>query len=266
MGSYVLVDRIGHTAIITLDHPPANTLSRALLSGLRHCLDELSGDSSVRSVVIAGRGESYFSAGLDIAALVEATRGEVEGLLDEFVALLESVRHFPGVTVAALNGYALGAGLELALACDYRVAEQGALMGMPEARLGLSPCGGSSRLLPDAVGMAWAKRLLLGGERISADLAWRIGLVDEAVESGFAKIVAISLANRVNRQGPQAVAVTRSLLEAGRDATLAEQLQRERAAFLALLGTNEQREGGQAFLEKRSPSWSDEEADEDNDE
>ncbi|GGY19292.1 enoyl-CoA hydratase [Paludibacterium paludis] len=259
----VLVDRIGHIAILTLDHSPANTMTPASLAILAGHLKTLSADDTVRAVVMTGKGERFFCAGLDVRLLNGADRQQTESLLVAFTAMLDAIREFSGVTVAAINGFALGGGLEWALACDYRVAERGASLGMPEARLGLLPAGGGTRMLVDAVGAAWARRIILGGERVDAETAWRIGLVEEVVDPGCAKIVAISLAGRVGRQGRQAVAVARSLIDSARDVSFDEARRRERSAFLALCGAAEPREGIAAFLAKRPPSWSDEDDPED---
>ena len=137
------------------------------------------------------------------------------------------------------------------------VVERGARLGWPEARVGLLPAGGGSKTLADKVGVSWAKRILLGGEILNAEKAYEIGLVEEIVDPGFAKIMAVSLAGKVANQAPQAVASARQLIEASTGATLEEHLQREREALLSLIGEEEQLEGVSAFLGKRVPSWAD---------
>jgi enoyl-CoA hydratase/carnithine racemase len=142
--------------------------------------------------------------------------------------------------------------------CDYIVAERGAKLGLPEARVGLLPAAGGSKTLADKVGLSWAKRMLLGGEILTAEKAYDIGLVEEIVDPGFAKIMAVSLAGKVANQAPQAVARARQLIESSPCATLEAHLQQERAALLSLIGEAEQLEGVSAFLGKRTPSWADE--------
>ena len=133
-------------------------------------------------------------------------------MFDAFAGALHALRQYRGVTVAAINGYALGGGLELALACDYMVAERGAA-GAPETKVGIIPAAGGTKTLADKVGVSWAKRIILGGEVVAAEKALSIGLIEEIVDQGFAKIVAISLANKVANQAPGAVAAARRLIE-----------------------------------------------------
>jgi enoyl-CoA hydratase/carnithine racemase len=130
----------------------------------------------------------------------------VAELLDAFATAFAALRNYSGVTVAAINGYALGGGLECALMCDYMVVERGARLGLPEPGLACCRQVVAARTLADKVGVSWAKRILLGGEILSAEKAYEIGLVEEIVDPGFAKIMAVSLAGKVANQAPQAVA------------------------------------------------------------
>jgi enoyl-CoA hydratase/carnithine racemase len=257
MASSLTVEHLGHCAILTLNLPPANLLTADLLASLVGQLNGLRSNPEVRAVVLTGAGEAFFSAGASLTVLQEGDRGEGERLVDALAAAVGALRDFPGVTVAAVNGYALGAGLECALACDFVVAERGALLGMPQARVGLLPAAGGVRQLVDKVGMAWTRRMVLGGESVAAERGYQIGLVEEVVDPGLAKIVAVSLADRVARQGPQAVRLARALISSCPEQDWSEHLAASRAAFLQLLGGDEQREGVAAFMEKRAPNWSD---------
>jgi enoyl-CoA hydratase/carnithine racemase len=174
-----------------------------------------------------------------------------------------AIRRFNGVVIAAVNGYALGAGLECALSCDYIVAEKGAKLGMPQARLGQIPFAGGAKLLFDRVGEAWTKRMVLGGELLDAEQAIRIGLIEELVDPGFAKIIAVSLANKVARQGPVAVRESRRLIQACGSVSLEDHLPAARKALLALVDAEEQKAGAQAFLDQHNPPWCTDEDDED---
>jgi enoyl-CoA hydratase/carnithine racemase len=259
MSKYIVVERLGQSAIVTINNPPANAWTLESLKALTLAMEALDADSQVRSVVLTGAGERFFSAGADLAQFASADREQAARVIDAFAAAFNSVRQFRGVTVAAVNGFALGGGLECALACDYIVIERGAKLGLPEALVGLIPAAGGTKALTERVGVSWAKRIILGGELVDADTALKIGLAEEIVDAGLAKIVAISLAGKVANQSRSAVLAARRLIEVSAQNTLERQLLLERAAFLELVGGDEQREGVAAFLEKRPPSWQDDE-------
>jgi enoyl-CoA hydratase/carnithine racemase len=258
MAKYLTLEHLGQSAIITINNPPANVWTIASLRELAVLMNNLQADSAVRAVVITGAGDAFFCAGADLKLFSNGSKQEVADLQDAFATAFAALRNYSGVTVAAINGYALGGGLECALMCDYMVVERGARLGLPEARVGLLPAGGGSKTLADKVGVSWAKRILLGGEILNAEKAYEIGLVEEIVDPGFAKIMAVSLAGKVANQAPQAVARARQLIESSAGATLEEHLQQERAALLSLIGEAEQLEGVSAFLGKRAPGWADE--------
>ncbi|WP_159877808.1 MULTISPECIES: enoyl-CoA hydratase [Aquitalea] len=258
MAKYLTLEHLGQSAIITINNPPANVWTIASLRELAALMNDLQADSAVRAVVITGAGDAFFCAGADLNLFSNGSKQEVADLLDAFATAFAALRNYSGVTVAAINGYALGGGLECALMCDYMVVERGARLGLPETRVGLLPAGGGSKTLADKVGVSWAKRILLGGEILNAEKAYEIGLVEEIVDPGFAKIMAVSLAGKVANQAPQAVARARQLIESSVGTTLEEHLQQERAALLSLIGEAEQLEGVSAFLGKRAPSWADE--------
>jgi len=257
MSKYIVVERLGQSAIVTISNPPANAWTLESLKALTLAMETLDADPRVRSVVLTGAGERFFSAGADLGLFADADHEMAGRLIDAFAAAFNSVRQFRGVTVAAVNGFALGGGLECALACDYIVIERGARLGLPEASVGLIPGAGGSKALTERVGVPWAKRIILGGELVNADTALRIGLAEEVVDSGLAKIVAVSLAGKVANQSRSAVLAARRLIEVSAQNTLERQLLLEKAAFLELIGGDEQREGVAAFLEKRPPSWQD---------
>ncbi|MBA4706975.1 enoyl-CoA hydratase [Aquitalea aquatica] len=258
MAKYLTLEHLGQSAIITINHPPANLWTIASLQELAELMLALQSDKSVRSVVITGAGEAFFCAGADLKLFATGSKQEAEALLDAFAAAFAAVRGYTGVTVAAINGYALGGGLECALMCDYMVVERGARLGLPEAKVGLLPAGGGCKRLADKVGVSWAKRMILGGEIVDAQKAYDIGLAEEIVDPGFAKIIAVSLAGKVANQAPLAVARARQLIEDSVTLSLEQHLQQGRAALLDLVGEQEQLEGVAAFLGKRAPGWSDE--------
>lgn len=258
MAKYLTLEHLGQSAIITINNPPANVWTIASLRELADIMTALRADRSVRSVVITGAGDAFFCAGADLKLFSTGSKSDISALLDAFAAAFAALRAYTGVTVAAINGYALGGGLECALMCDYMVVERGARLGLPEAKVGLLPSGGGSKTLADKVGVSWAKRMILGGEILDAQKAYEIGLVEEIVDPGFAKIMALSLAGRVASQAPQALAAARRLIESSVDVTLEEHLLQERAALLGLIGEAEQLEGVAAFLGKRAPGWAEE--------
>ncbi|MDF0604871.1 enoyl-CoA hydratase [Neisseriaceae bacterium TC5R-5] len=261
MVRYLTLERLGQSAIITLNNPPANLLTTDSLNELAATVQTLDSDPNIRAVVITGNGETFFSAGADLKQFASNDGTAADKVLDAFTNALQSIRQYRGVTVAAINGYAMGGGLECALACDYMVAERGAKLGLPEAKVGIIPAAGGTKTLADKVGVAWAKRIILGGEVLSAQKAFDIGLIEELVDQGFAKIVALSLANKVAMQAPSAVAAARKLIEESPNRTLAQHLSAEREAVRQLIGGEEQKEGVSAFLNKRLPSWAEAEGD-----
>jgi len=167
----------------------------------------------------------------------------------------ETLSRFRGVSIAAINGFAMGGGLEVALACDIRIAESQAQLALPEAKVGLLPCAGGTQNLAWLVGEGWAKRMILCGERIAAAQAAKIGLVEEVVEQGQALERALQLAEQVGQQSPVAVAACKTLVQSGRSRPLDQGYILERELFVDLFDSEDQREGVNAFLEKREPEW-----------
>jgi enoyl-CoA hydratase/carnithine racemase len=173
-----------------------------------------------------------------------------------FGAAFEALQESRPVFIAAMNGYAMGGGLECALACDMRICEEHAQMALPEASVGLLPCGCGTQTLPWLVGEGWAKRMILTNERVNADTALRIGLVEQVVARGQARQAALDLAKRVADLSPAAVTYSKSLIHQARQGTpRAAALAMERERFVDLFDGEDQREGVNAFLEKRKPHW-----------
>jgi len=251
----LLLERRGHTAIVTLTNPPAHTWTRESLAGLTRLVADLGADRDVYALVITGAGERFFSAGAGLKLFVDGDRAVAEVMSAAFREAFEALAAYPGLSIAAINGYAMGGGLECALACDLRVAEEHAIMGLPEASVGLLPCGGGTQWLAWTVGEARAKRMILLGERVDAATALRIGLVDEMTPRGESPSRALDLAAAVERQSPSAVRACKSLIQRARTMSPHDALVAERETFLTLFDTEDQREGVAAFLEKRPPQW-----------
>ena len=249
------LEKRGSVAILTLANPPANTWTRESLAGLRRLLGELDADRSVYSLVVTGQGEKFFSAGADLKAFADGDKAVARTMARHFGEAFEALAGFRGVSIAAINGYAMGGGLECALACDIRIAEDQAVMGLPEAGVGLLPCAGGTQLLSWMVGEGWAKRMILCGERVDAATALRIGLVEEVVARGAALESALAMAQAVARQSPSSVAACKRLIQGARRLPPAHNLPAEREAFVDLFDTEDQREGVAAFLGKRPPQW-----------
>jgi len=249
------VERRGHTAVVTLTNPPAHTWTPASLDGLTRLVHDLGADRETYALVVTGDGERFFSAGADLKLFADADKSVAATMAQRFGEAFEALAAYPGVSIAALNGYAMGGGLECALACDLRVAEEHAVMALPEASVGLLPCGGGTQWLAWTVGEAWAKRLILLGERVDAATGQRIGLVDEVVprEQGLTR--ALEMAEAVAKQSPSAVRACKRLIQGARGASPRQMQVAEREAFVGLFDTVDQREGVAAFLEKRAPRW-----------
>ncbi|HMN81194.1 MAG TPA: enoyl-CoA hydratase [Burkholderiaceae bacterium] len=251
----LLLDKRGHTAVVTLDNPPAHTWTDRSLAGLARLVRDLQEDRQIHALVITGGGEKFFSAGADLRLFADGDKGVAATMARRFGEAFETLAAFGGVSIAAINGYAMGGGLECALACDIRIAEAHAQMALPEASVGLLPCAGGTQWLPWTIGESWAKRMVLLGERVTAETAQRIGLVDELVPRGGALARALELAAMAGKQSPGAVRACKSLIQRARAGSPREALLAERQAFVDLFDTQDQKEGVIAFLSKRAPQW-----------
>lgn len=245
----------GHTALITIDNPGANTWDTESLPALRELINTLNQDPGIFALVMTGAGDKFFSAGADLKLFADGDPEQARAMASYFGHAFETLADFRGVSIAAVNGFAMGGGLEAALACDIRIAEEGAQMALPEAKVGLLPCAGGTQRLARLVGEGWAKRIILCGERVDAATALRIGLVEEVVAKGESVATAMVLAEKVGAQSPGAVASCKRLIHGARDIEIGSGLALERDLFVDLFSTEDQREGVNAFLEKRKPEW-----------
>ncbi len=246
----------GHTAVLTLDNPPANTFTADSLVQLKSLVDEINDDPQIYAIVVTGQGNKFFSAGAELKSFATGDKVQARLMAQRFGAAFEALQEARPVVIAAVNGYAMGGGLECALACDIRIAEEQAQMALPEPAVGLLPCGCGTQTLPWLVGEGWAKRMILTNERVDAATALRIGLVEEVVVKGKALETALAMAERVASLSPQAVAFSKNLIHSPRHGVprgAALALERER--FIDLFDGADQREGVNAFLEKRKAVW-----------
>jgi len=251
----LLVEQRDHTLMVTINNPPANTWDDDNLSGLKAVVEAAEAARDVYAMVITGSGEKFFSAGADLKLFADGDKKVARDMADRFGAAFETLARFRGVSIAAINGYAMGGGLECALACDIRIAESHAQLALPEATVGLLPCGGGTQNLAWLVGEGWAKRMILCGERVDAETAQRIGLVEEVVDRGQALGRALALAQLVGNQSPSSVAACKQLIQGARSGSIEAAYGHERDAFVSLFDTRDQQEGVTAFLEKRRPEW-----------
>ena len=251
----LLLDICEHTAVITINNPPANTWDAESLIGLRQIVSELNVNRDIYALVITGSGDKFFSAGADLKMFASGDKAVAQDIGLKFGQAFEALADFRGVSIAAVNGFAMGGGLECAMACDIRIVERQAKLALPEAKVGLLPCAGGTQRLTALVGPGWAKRMILCGERIDAETAQRIGLAEEVVDSGEAKSAAMNLAASVAAQSPVAVSFCKELIHEARDVVMPKGLILERERFIQLFDTADQKEGVNAFLEKRQPEW-----------
>ena len=253
MGSPLAVHRAGDAVWCTLDRPPLNLLEPGLILALRETFEALAADRATRVAIVIGNGRA-FTAGMDVAVLrdldVAGARALIAGLHDA----IEAVHRAPFPVIAAVNGPCLGAGFELALACDLCVAAAGAPLGLPEVRVGV-PSVIQAALLPPLVGPGRAAELLLTGEPVAAERAREWGLVNEVVPAEHVRAAAEALAAKILAGGPDAVRLQKALIVRWREMALRSAVRSGIDAFAAAYATAEPREGASAYLEKRPPRW-----------
>jgi enoyl-CoA hydratase len=252
----VRIERLeGGVAVVTIDRPEKrNALSAAVRAELIAALDALRDDDSVRVLVLTGAGERAFVAGADIAEFAERTPLEQRAAMTGR-RVFDEIAAFPKPVLAMINGYALGGGCELALACDVRVAADTAKLGQPEINLGIIPGGGGTQRLPRLVGTGQAMRLILSGEIIDAAEALRIGLVDLVCPAPELRERTLEMARAMAAKSPVALRMAKSAVRAAAEMPLAAGLAYETELFVTCFASEDKREGVAAFLEKRAPDF-----------
>jgi enoyl-CoA hydratase len=242
-------------ATLTIDRPAVkNALNLETVNECHAALEALAGSEEVGVLIVTGAGESSFVSGADINDIRARTGGD--GLAAINSSLFARVERFPRPTIAAINGYALGGGCELALACDIRVASETSKFGQPELGLGIIPGAGATQRLPRIVGMGWAKHLVLTGDLIDAKQALEIGLVSAIMPAGQLQVRARELAKKILRQGPLAARLAKLALNAAARVDLDSGLLIETLAQAICYDSDDKQEGTAAFLEKRKPKFS----------
>ena len=251
MSDPVRLERRESAALLVLDRPDVlNALDASTLEAILARVAEVDRDAGVRALVVTGAGKA-FAAGADISAMSGMGPGEAEAFSRLGHRAFSALEALPVPTIAAVNGFALGGGCELACACDWIYAARRARFGQPEVRLGLIPGFGGTSRLRRRVGSAWAKELVLSGEPIGAETAARIGLVNRVCDEEDVVEVALATAEKIAEKGPLAVATAKRVLQEGQDADVRVAHALEQAAFGGLFASEDAREGLAAFLAKR---------------
>lgn len=243
-------------ALITVNRPDKlNALNRETISQLERAFERAEQESAVRALILTGSGEKAFVAGADINELAAMTPVEAQALSAHGQLVFRKLEMLPKPSVAAINGFALGGGLELAMSCTARIAASGAKLGQPEVKLGILPGYGGTQRLPRLVGRARALEMLLSGEPVDAGEAYRIGLVNSVVAQTELLEACRQWLRKALANAPLAVALTMEAVDLGLNCPLDEGLRFEAAAFGLAAATDDRREGTRAFLEKRRPSF-----------
>ncbi|MEW9678004.1 enoyl-CoA hydratase-related protein [Lentibacillus sp. L22] len=253
MAELLSVTKNDGIATVVIDNPPMNVLSEKVTAELDEVFSELKADHEVISIILTGAGDRAFMAGADIKEFPERdVNNESAVSIHEVFNRIESI---PKPTIALLNGFTLGGGLELALTCDIRIAEEHAKIGLPEVNLGILPGGGGTQRLPRIVGAGKAKEMMFTGEPVSADEACRLGIVNQVIAKGEGKQAAEKLAQKLADQSLQALSRIKRLVNEGKELPLDEGLKLEEKLFNEVFVTEDAKEGVQAFIEKRKPEF-----------
>ncbi|MGW1837099.1 enoyl-CoA hydratase/isomerase family protein [Streptomyces sp. BBFR2] len=255
-GEWVRVERHGWVAELVMDRPEAmNAVSTAMADALAQACAALAADTAVRAVVLTSTHERAFCVGADLKERNSFTDADLLRQRPRTRAAYTGVLELPQPTVAAVHGYALGGGFELALACDLIVADGSAVVGLPEVSVGVIPGGGGTQLLPRRVGAARAAELVFTARRVRAEEAVRLGLVDQLVDVGADRAQALELAARIARNSPVGLRAAKRAMRLGHGLDLRAGLEVEDAAWRSVAFSGDRAEGVAAFNEKRDPDW-----------
>ncbi|AVT37244.1 enoyl-CoA hydratase-related protein [Plantactinospora sp. BB1] len=254
MGDLVRVDINEGIGTIRLDRPPMNALNTQVQEELRAAATAVSADPDVRAVIVYG-GEKVFAAGADIKEMADMSYVDMAERAADLSSALGALARIPKPVVAAITGYALGGGCELALACDWRVVADDAKLGQPEIKLGIIPGAGGTQRLARLVGPARAKDLIMSGRMVDAAEALRIGLADRVAPADRVYAEAVALVRPYLTGPAQALRAAKQAVDGGLEMDLASALAWESQLFAALFATDDRREGMAAFVEKRRPDF-----------
>jgi len=256
MPGFVKMEMEDRLAIVTVNRPDAlNALNSNVLRELSMAIEHLSMAADVGAIILTGAGDRAFVAGADIKEMANLSGLEMQRFSEMGRRLGDAMASCNKPIIAAINGFALGGGCELALACDIRIASVRAELGQPEVNIGIVPGFGGSQRLPRLVGPGWAAEMIYTGDRIDAATAERIGLVNRVVPADRLLAEAKALAHKILEKGPAAIALAKACLRAAWDMPLSAGLDFETAAFGIVGSTQDKAEGMRAFIEKRKPAW-----------
>jgi enoyl-CoA hydratase/carnithine racemase len=254
---YVKLRIDDRVAVVTIDHAPVNALNTATMNELAAVVDQVAADPQVKAVVLTGNGMA-FVAGADINEIAALTDpASAKELVQGGQGVFSKLENLKKPVIAAINGVALGGGLELALACHLRIASDRAKLGLVEINLGIMPGFGGTARLPRVVGWAKATEMMLTADTITAQEAFRVGLVNKVVPEGDVLKQALGLAKKITGFGGKAIEAIMTSLNEGRELSLEAHLEREASLFAGLTETKDMREGVSAFKEKRRPAFTD---------
>ncbi len=255
MSDLIQISREDRLAIVTINRPPVNALSKEVMDALDATFSELAKDETIGAVVVTGAGEKAFVAGADITEFPNLNSSTGEKMSRRGQEVFQKIADFPAPVIAAVNGFALGGGMELALACDIRVVAENARVGLPEVTLGIFPGYAGTQRLPRLISAGKAKELIFSGAMIDAAEAYSIGIADHLTPAGESLDKARKLAAAILKNGPVAVRLAKQAVDQGLDQTLAEGQKTEAGLFAKLCDTEDQKEGAKAFMEKRPPEF-----------
>ncbi|MFA7468417.1 MAG: enoyl-CoA hydratase-related protein [Desulfotomaculaceae bacterium] len=249
----ILFNKQNDIAVITLNRPPMNPLSKRVYKELGQAIDELKEDTSVKAVILTGAGEKAFAAGVYVTEIIDLSVLEMHEFCLLSMETQSKLENMDKPTIAAINGLALGGGCELAMACDFRVAADNARFGQPEINLGIIPGGGGTQRLPRLIGLARAKELLYLGDMIDAEIAERYGLVNRVVPQADLMDEAITMAKRLAAKPSVAMQVMKNTVNTGINLDLDSATAYEIRNFLVTFASEDRVEGMKGLLEKRKP-------------
>ncbi len=254
MGEFVTIERSQGVAVIRMDRPPMNALNLQMQGELQAAALEVSGDASVGAVIVYG-GPSVFAAGADIKEMVGMSHADMAYASQTLHQAFTSIATIPQPTIAAINGYALGGGCEVALCCDLRIAGEDATLGLPEITLGIIPGAGGTQRLARLIGKPLAMEMVINNRHLTAAEALQFGLVNRVVPVEGYLDAAVAFAEEIASRAPLAVRMAKDSINAAFETSLTEGLRAEKRNFYPLFSTEDQKEGMKAFIEKRKPNW-----------
>ncbi|WP_240374737.1 enoyl-CoA hydratase-related protein [Bacillus piscicola] len=254
--SNVVLERDGHLAVLTVNRPQQlNCFDYATLVELGEITESLRTDRGIRTIIVTGAGEKAFSAGADLKERRTLREHEVQRNVNKIRSVFSMIEELPQPTIAAVNGYALGGGFELALACDFRYAADHAIIGLPEVSMAIIPGGGGTQRLTRLIGPSRAKELILTARRLSAVDAAKLGIINKVTSSNHLMASARELADEINQNAPLAVTQAKFAIDQGCNTDIHTGMAIEAKAYEVIIPTEDRTEALEAFKEKRKPTF-----------